>query len=451
MNRWTRLSLSLLLLATTVGFTPPPQAAAPDNRLGAVEAWMAPDRAAELGVGWDRLIIPWYVRQPDNGEQWNVPGEETERVNTARLAGREVVALVMGTPGWASDNPVRGGVPRGLYLPVDDPGNVWASFIRRIAGEYAGRINHWIIWNEPDILPEDPGAQFEGSVADYYQLLRVAYIAARQANPQAVIHLGGVTHWHDVVYNRAPFLQRLLEVARQDPSAKANHYYFDVVTLHIYFRVESLPYIYNTYRDLLRRYGLRQPIWINETNAAPMDDPQYPWPDPLIRLTMDQQASYIVQAFALGLGLCAERIAVYKLIDGDEPRPNSDTYGLYRHDNSPRPAATAYKLVTSYLSGMTRSVLATNLRWYIVRIERGGRGVTRVAWARTAEAVTVRIRSTPGAVSVKLYDQLGQEYPVQRDPKGNYLIALPGAVCTLDPGGCTAGGSPRILVETFRQ
>ena len=72
------------------------------------------------------------------------------------------------------------GVPRGLYLPIDDPNNLWAAFVRKVVKRYAGRIDHWIIWNEPDIEPPDDGIQWGGTVADYYQLVKVAY-QARQA------------------------------------------------------------------------------------------------------------------------------------------------------------------------------------------------------------------------------------------------------------------------------
>jgi hypothetical protein len=266
MRRLINLFLGLAFLA---GSAPISAQSPPDARFGAVEAYMAPDKAAELRVGWDRMVVRWHERQPDGPDQWNVSGEETERVTAALAAGREMVILLLGTPAWATDGPAIGGVPRGLSLPVDDPNNLWAAYVRRIVGEYAGRVDRWIIWNEPDIAPEDYGAQFAGSVQDYYQLLKVAYLAARQVNPRAAIHLAGMTHWHDVVHKRKPYLQRLLEAASKDPTARRNNFYFDVVTLHIYFRTETVFEIIALYQNILWRFGLRQPIWLNETNAAP--------------------------------------------------------------------------------------------------------------------------------------------------------------------------------------
>lgn len=147
-----------LSLAICLGLFLTGQAAAPDPRFGAIQSYQAPDLAAGAGVGWDRLIVHWSVRQPDDPGQWIVPGEESAALDRARAAGREVVILLMGTPAWATDGRPEIGVPRGLDLPVDDPGNAWAAFVRHVVGDYRGRVHHWVIWNEPDIAApmDDP-------------------------------------------------------------------------------------------------------------------------------------------------------------------------------------------------------------------------------------------------------------------------------------------------------
>lgn len=445
MARVVSLIMSLALLAGA--FPAQAQNPPPDIRFGAVEAYVAPDWAAGLRVGWDRMVVRWYERQPDGPEQWNVAGEEGDRVNTALAAGREMTLLLMGTPPWATDGPAIGGTPRGLYLPVDDPNNLWAVFVRRMAAEYAGRVNHWIIWNEPDIAPEDFGAQFEGSVQDYYQLVKVAYLAAKQANPQAVIHLAGVTHWHDVVHGRTPYLQRYLATASKDPAAQRNNYFFDVVTLHIYFRSETVYDIINLYRGLLRRYGLRQAIWLNETNAAPRDDPALPWNEPMFSLTMEQQASFLIQSFALALAAGAERVAVYQFVN-PAPPAGADYYGLYRPDGSARPAAEAYRAITTHFAGVRRTTLTRARGHDLVRLERPG-AVTRVLWARRDQPVTLRLRLTPGAAGVALYDQYGAAQPLAVDRNGSFTLTLPAAVCGDPNHGCLMGGAPWLVVETL--
>ncbi len=121
-------------------------------------------------------------------------------------AGREVVGLIVNTPPWALQDGNVPGVPSGLYLRDDDPNNLWATFVRRIVSQYAGRIDHWIIWNEPDIWePSYPGRTWGGDEKDFFQLLRVAYNVIKQTNPNATVHLSAFTYYWDVNYGRTPF------------------------------------------------------------------------------------------------------------------------------------------------------------------------------------------------------------------------------------------------------
>ena len=60
----------------------------------------------------------------------------------------------MYTPQWATSTPNTArptNVPANLYLPFDDPKNYWGQFMYRLAKRYAGQINTWIVWNEPDL------------------------------------------------------------------------------------------------------------------------------------------------------------------------------------------------------------------------------------------------------------------------------------------------------------
>src|SRR5688572_1979175 len=66
------------------------------------------------------------------------------------------------------------------------PENYWGQYVRQVVQMYKGRIDTWIIWNEPDITPDAPNAAYfiwAGSPADYYQLLKVAYLNAKEVNP----------------------------------------------------------------------------------------------------------------------------------------------------------------------------------------------------------------------------------------------------------------------------
>jgi hypothetical protein len=331
---------------------------------------------------------------------------------------------------------------------VQHPENHWANFVRRMVGKHGGRIKHWIIWNEPDIAPDHPGVQFNGSVEDYYRLVKVAALAAREVDPEAVIHLGALTFWHDVVYGREPYLRRFLQVAMQDENGAEHGFFFDVATEHVYFNAESVYTIIQQQREILREFGLHKPVWMNEFNAAPMDDPRHPWNDPLVPVTLRQQASFIIQSTALAFAAGAERMAVYKLFDHVAPAYGLESYGLIRSDGSLRPAATAYRVAVERLSGFRRVQSAARPTHHLVTFV-GANAVTHVVWARQAEPVTVRVSANPGATHAILVDQRGKVKHIAAE-NGEYRLELLPAHCLEDSGECVVGGEPQLLVEQFQ-
>jgi hypothetical protein len=416
----------------------------PDPRFGAVEAFRDPNAARDLNLGWERIIFYWAELQRNGpNDAWNIFHVEDGWLNDAALNGRQVVGLIENTPAWATDGMPGSGVPRGLYLPIDDPDNLWASFIRTLVKRYAGRVDHWIIWNEPDIEPPADGVQFDGSVADYYQLVKVAYLVARQENPRAVIHLAGLTYYHDLIYKRASYLQRYLDEAHQDSSAAARHAYFDVATLHLYFTSDSVYDITRAIADRLRANGLNQPIWIDETNAAPSFDPLNPWSNPTRSVTLDQQAAFIVHAFALGLAAGAERIGVYKLMDFPAYAPGFPAYGLIRADHSQRPAYAALKIVTTYLRDTRAARVSRSGSLDLVTLDRGPQ-TTRVAWSRGPSTTTLSLPAYAG--TAKLISLDGSIHSIAA-VNGKYALTLPAAHCDDPNYGCAIGGTPIILVE----
>ena len=264
-----RRSITWVILTILVSLTTTPISAQDDNIFGVVEGFWFPDVTCDLNAGWERIIFDWAQHQPEKADDWHTLNVDDRWLKAANQCNREIVALLKNTPAWATDGTPGAGVPRGLDLPVDDPDNVWASFVHRAAAYYASRgVNHFIIWNEPDIAPDTYGFEFEGTVEDYARLLKVGYLAAKQGNPASVIHLAGTTYWHDVNAGQRLYMDRLLEVIVNDPDAPANDFFFDIFSLHIYFRTDTVYDITTQARELLDSYDLQDKrIWINETNA----------------------------------------------------------------------------------------------------------------------------------------------------------------------------------------
>jgi hypothetical protein len=422
---------------------PSPQARVADSRFGVVEPHDAPALASELGVGWGRARFHWAQIQPTGPDEWQ-EAEITEGELASELAsGREVVGLLIGIPAWATDER---GLPRGLYSAPDSPDNTWATFVRSIVLRYQGRINHWIIWNEPDVWdPSHPGFTWPGNEADFVQLLRIAYVVANQASPEAVIHLGAMSHWWDALYGRELYIRRFLRELTSDPGAAANSYYYDVLTLHLYFHPAGIYELIETYAAIQREFGLDKPIWLVETNAAPSYDPAWPVESPTFEVSLAEQAAFIPQVFALALAAGAQRVAVYKLIDtpGDYAA-NPEPFGLVRADGSRRPAFTTTRVAIERLSGIQSGRWVERGEVSHVILEGNGR-VTSVLWTRIPVPQEVRIPAQSDWAL--LYDMWGAGqtiYPVD----GSYRVELSNGECQQTTGDyCMIGGPPVYLVE----
>jgi hypothetical protein len=149
----TLIMPALMLTAAHTAAGAGPLAASTDPRFGLVNAIDAPLAAAESGASWELLTLGWNKLQPGDSSQWSPSPAIDAELSEARTSGREPVGMLISTPGWATDGKPGIGVPRGLYLPVSDANNLWASFVREAVGYYGTRgINRWVIWDSPDLV-----------------------------------------------------------------------------------------------------------------------------------------------------------------------------------------------------------------------------------------------------------------------------------------------------------
>jgi hypothetical protein len=436
------LAVALILLLGGAAAAQPVSAAPSDIRFGAVEAYHAPAAASQAGVAWERVRFHWAEIQAGGEGSWN-DGDFSDAVLAGELAaGRQVVGLLIGLPAWANEN----GIPRGLYLSHTDPANTWATFVRQIVGRYAGRIDHWILWNEPDVWdPNHPGHTWGGTVEDFVQLMRVGYVTVKETNPNAVVHLAAVTHWWDAAYGRPLYFQRFLDAVAADPTAAGNNYFFDVATLHLYFQPHYVFDITSYYYGLMNAHGFWKPIWIVETNAPPSTDPAWPVANPRFHVSLDEQAAFIPQALALGMAAGAQRIAVYKMVDtAGDAAANPEPFGLVRADGSYRPAFRTFQLATTMLAGATR---VSRDRWDEVgqvTVEQPG-GTTTVLFSRVPGPRVAQVPANGTAGT--LVDMWGNRRPVSAE-NGFFNIELPAAPCSQAAGDyCIIGGPTYYLVQ----
>jgi|GEM_PF-127182 len=445
--RFVLLLLLLAALASLALFSPlsalwQPEQPAPDWRFGIVETYEDPDKATEAGAAWTRVRFLWHEVWAEGPDSWNPPISD-------RQLGREleddrlVVGLLVGIPDWARDED---GLPQGLRQDPSDPANLWATYVRQIVDHYRGRIDHWVIWNEPDIWDEDAlGHTWPGELEDFARLQQVAYLVAKETNPDVVIHLAAFTYFWDANYGREQYFARLLDHFAADPQAPAHNYYFDVATAHLYFQPALIYDLLLLFQEIMAGHGLEKPIWLMETNAPPSDDPTWPASDYLFQVELYEQAAFIPQALSLALAAGAERVAIYKLHDLETDLvANPEPFGLLRRDGSRRPAYDTYRVAARYLAGARAAV---RLRWDEVGQVRLDQGpfTTDVLFARLPGPQTVTVEAT-GTEAV-LVDMWGEQRTLQAEG-GSFTVELPGSACAHSVGDyCMIGGTTYYLVQ----
>jgi hypothetical protein len=201
---------------------------------------------------------------------------------------------------------------------------------------------------------------------------------------------------------------------------------------------------------------------------------------------MEEQASYVTQAYALGLSAGYTRMAFHSMTDRDT---QDELWGLVRNDGSLRPAFVAYQTVARYMGGATRTVFAgreraewswppsgyvPNWQVYLVAFERPSGPVPPVPPATGAaseapapdgpaadkpqrisvlwngDPVPLRVAVPRTSARAAAVDKYGRLVALEAT-ESTWIVTLPPATAhsPLDPDGFYfIGGSPILLVES---
>lgn len=398
--------------------------------------------------------------------------------------------------------------PDGLYDPVfsdgsDVPGagkainpsNAWGRFVFTTVNRYkpggvlAGAhgwgpdvgVRVWEIWNEPDL-----SFFWDGTHQEYARLLKVAYLAAKQADPQAQVMFGGLAYFEEDA-----FLELVLREFDRDPLAPAYGYFHDMIAVHNYFHSwSSWWYVYRTELTLARR-GLHKDIWLNESGVPAVDD--YPGPHwdraSAYRGTMKETADFVIQSAFFATFAGADALFHFQLYDGCGNQPAGtdfpphdgslcapegplthcagDAFGLFSNPTdaacftqhptpeSPRPVFTAFRLLSQEFQGVEPlwrmrpgGTDPTNgpMEWIaFYRPEAGARVLG--LWARFGAAQTAVVPAFGSSARLIWPDGVTENLtPVN----GAYTIQLPGATNLNAPWDRTLHaieGRPAMLIE----
>ncbi len=510
------------------------------NRISNSEQEAVPESQYQNGLAtgatWDRWPLYW------NRIEFPAPAEfHWEYQDTAVIGvinhGLKLNAILLGTPDFyrtdsngaqikrptpelPSYSPLalaepQTGVPLGLYEPVfadgDEPGpgktinpnNVWARFVATAVNRYKPGgdlaqeenwpdgigVTHWEMWNEPDLIHF-----WDGSAEEYARLLKVGYLAAKHADPDAQIIFGGLA---DIYSHPAdiPFLTAVLTLFDSDPLAQTNNYFHNIIAVHNYsYAYRSWKAVYISQARLDARQ-LDNEIWLNETGVPVWDD--YPGPvcDPnsAYRATMTEQADFVIQTAVYARYVDVDNLFFFSLYDecgnspsgfnppyfppeqcaSNPPPPNyaGDAFGLFRNRNRPdafcathhpqpdtaRPALAAFQLLTRYFVDVeptwrSRPGGSTPYNgvqeWFAFYKPSTGERVLAL-WSLVGEAQTAVLPTTHSQQTGMLITPDGVSQTITATNQV-FTLTLPAATNNNTPTGTAynpIGGRPFLLIE----
>lgn len=150
-----------------------------------VEEWKIKrtlEMVREMGAPWIVEYFPWAYHEPAPDRfKWD---HADMVVDHALAQGLTVIARLGYVPEWAR--------PAGtsfLYLD-EEQYDEFAHYVSEFVSHFRGRIDHVIIWNEPNLRHEWGNRNVDP--AGYVDMLRECYVAAKAANPDVQILAGAL-------------------------------------------------------------------------------------------------------------------------------------------------------------------------------------------------------------------------------------------------------------------
>lgn len=334
------------------------------------------EQAGALGMEWVKVNVRWRDLEPTQGE---ILFDDLDAVVDALDGANLNILLTVSTsPDWArsSSNPIRLSAQereQGITLEEEGPPDdfaVFASFVGALAERYAGRVDAYQIWNEPNLAREWNTGEYNISPEPYVALLSEAYTAIKASDPDALVitaglaptgYNDGINAIDDRVYLRGMYDNGVVEVSdaiaahpggwANPPDAECCDQPAGVETHYenpVFFFKDTL----TDYREIMVDNDDERPIWVTKFGWGTGEGGNPPSQEHVfIRYTdLAEQAIYTPRAFELGeeLGFVGPMFA-YNLNGCTADRPDNPVlacyYSLVAPDDSLRPVFSAVQVL----------------------------------------------------------------------------------------------------------
>ncbi len=230
-------------------------------RFGFMPAMWDFEGARQAGGAYDRPFFELF--------EWGMiekePGvfdfsETDEYILSAQAEGFHILANIQPFADWDHTGK---GKPSDMEL--------YKNFVTKLVERYDGDsvndmpgltipIKHWEVLNEPE-FQEEPVVFFQGSSADYFEILKATYETVREADPEALVVQGGMAGMMEVC---TEFWQGVFDLGGAD--------YFDVANMHSIGHGEHLNI--PSFKQFLANNGIQKSIWVTEVQYQQAEQTQ---------------------------------------------------------------------------------------------------------------------------------------------------------------------------------
>ncbi|MCD6512807.1 MAG: hypothetical protein J7K61_04320 [Thermoplasmata archaeon] len=209
--------------------------------------------AHQMGFKWHRGGVAWASIQI---KMWGYDcywKDADEMVNNSIKYGVKMIWPLAFTPWWCSSKPNASYDDNDYYTYPPKDMNAWYDFVKTIATRYKGKITAWEIWNE-----EDTNYFWKGSVEQFVELMKYAYIALKEVDENNTVIMGGLALANPGEGEYNPhFLEEFL--------AMGGGKYVDVYAFHVYNNFSEK---YDYMKKTLEKFNENKPLWITEFGAS---------------------------------------------------------------------------------------------------------------------------------------------------------------------------------------
>ncbi len=287
--------------------------------------------AKTMGAVWFRVDFRWADIEPRKGD-WHFSGYDAF-VNRSKAENRKILAVLCYDTPWIHEE----GKSKEFYISPDRVPD-FLRFVRKTAARYAGKVDAFEIWNEPNL-----DRFWKGTMAEFMDLTVRAAAEIRAVAPGTVI-VGGS-------FNGAPetFLPQMSRLGLFES--------LDVISFHPYgVNPANVATMSNDFVAAARAQGFNGELWITEIG--------YPTLGIFPNVVSEERfPEYVAKTLAGAIVSGVSKLIWYtfendpdygpgQVAPGDSPvRRSESTYGLAYDGLVLKKGGHAYSIVANLVNG----------------------------------------------------------------------------------------------------